>query len=57
MSSNICKPCHGSGNRVSFAGRLSWSTCTRCSGKGVRHAHGPAVIVIHGKPARKRRAA
>lgn len=56
MSSNIYRGCKGSGNRVTFGGRPRWTVCTGCSGTGVRHVHGPAVVVIHGKPAKRRAA-
>lgn len=57
MASNLCSVCGGACNVVRFAGRPLFSTCTACDGTGVVVRHGPAVIVLHGKPAKKRRPA
>ncbi|MFZ3481988.1 hypothetical protein [Sphingomonas sp. 3-13AW] len=55
-TSNLCPICHGSGNLVTFSSGLEYWPCPPCGGAGVRVQHGPAVVVIHGRPAKKRKA-
>ncbi len=55
-TSNLCPVCRGSCNVVTFSHGIQYWPCVACGGAGVRVQHGPAVVVTHGRPAKKRKA-
>ena len=55
-TSNLCSVCRGACNVVTFSHGIQYWPCIGCGGAGVRVQHGPAVVVTHGRPARKRKA-
>lgn len=55
-TSNLCSVCRGACNVVTFSHGIQYWPCIGCGGAGVRVQHGPAVVVTHGRPAKKRKA-